>query len=161
MAESGGNVGAQNPSGAAGLWQILPSAHPQYDVNRLLSDPLYNAQAAVAIEKSQGLSAWTTYTSGAYKQYLGKPDLISGYGGTRPGGGAATGSGQSSPGGNPAIPEMLNNYVKLRDMPRTAPSPPNAFQWWWQSFSGNWKDLGNQGEAAAAAQPPPAQPPAV
>lgn len=70
MAESGGSTGAQNPSGAAGLWQILPSAHPQFNVHQLLTDPAYNARAAVSVYNSQGLGAWSTYTNGAFKQYL-------------------------------------------------------------------------------------------
>jgi len=140
MAESQGQVGAVNKqSGAAGLWQILPSAHPQYDVNRLTSDPLYNAQAAVAIEKSQGLGAWSTYTSGAYKEYLGYSFNVktSGYGGTRPGGQPA---GQSQS----VMPAMLDSYVALRDMPRTAPpGTKNPFQWFAASFSGNWGNMTN------------------
>ena len=65
MAESGGNPSAQNPSGATGLWQILGNPFPG---NAL--DPATNAQMAVAKYHSQGLGAWTTYTSGAYKQFL-------------------------------------------------------------------------------------------
>ena len=158
MAESSGNPNATNNNSNGtvdrGLWQIN-SVHSQFDPNRLLTDPLYNAQAAVAIEKSSGLGAWTTYTSGAYKQFLNKPDLVQGYGGTRPGGGdAGPVSGASGSGPNPAIPQMLDNYVKLRDIPRTAPKPPNAFQWWWQSFTGNWQDL-NQFQVNLPAQPTP------
>src|SRR5215469_5946255 len=118
MAESGGDIGATNASsGAAGLWQILPSAHPQYDVARLKSDPLYNAQAAVAVEKSQGLRAWEAYTNGSYRQFLGKPDRIKGFGGTRPGGEPA---GQKTS----DVPKMFDQYLQLRDMSRTA--PPNT-----------------------------------
>jgi hypothetical protein len=136
MAESGGNVAAQNPSGAAGLWQILPSAHPQYNVQRLLSDPMYNAQAAVAVEKSQGLGAWTTYTSGAYKQYLNQPDKITGYGGSRPGGQNA---GQQAS----DVPQLFDNYLSLRDMPRTAPpNTKNPATWFIASFTGNWDNVG-------------------
>lgn len=77
MAESSGIVDNQNPSGAAGLWQILPSAHPQYDVSRLLSDPFYNGQAAY--EVSNGGTDWTpwvTFTTGAYDQYLAQATAI-------------------------------------------------------------------------------------
>jgi Lysozyme like domain len=65
MAESAGNPNAHNASGATGLWQILgnPFAGNAYD-------PLTNARMAVAKYKSQGLGAWTTYTSGAYKPFL-------------------------------------------------------------------------------------------
>lgn len=43
-----------------GLWQVNIPAHPQFDPQRLVSDPLYNAWAAVQVWKSQGLGAWTT-----------------------------------------------------------------------------------------------------
>jgi hypothetical protein len=74
LAESGGVIDEQSPPNAdgsvdRGLWQIN-SSHSQYDASRLLSDPLYNAKAAVAIEHSQGLKAWTTFTSGAYRSHL-------------------------------------------------------------------------------------------
>src|SRR5262249_46710665 len=65
MAESGGNSDARNPSGASGLWQILGNPFPGNAF-----DPQVNAKMAVAKEKEQGLSAWVTYTSGAYKQFL-------------------------------------------------------------------------------------------
>lgn len=65
IAESGGNPNAHNTSGAAGLWQILGQPFPGNVYN-----PLTNAKMAVAKYNSQGLGAWATYTSGAYKQYL-------------------------------------------------------------------------------------------
>jgi Transglycosylase SLT domain len=64
-AESGGNSDARNPSGASGLWQILGNPFPGNAF-----DPATNARMAVAKYKSQGLGAWVTYTSGAYKAYL-------------------------------------------------------------------------------------------
>lgn len=68
MAESGGNPNARNPSGATGLWQILGAVHPA-DQSRL-TDPNVNAREAVAKYHTQGLKAWTTYTSGAYKKFV-------------------------------------------------------------------------------------------
>jgi hypothetical protein len=68
MAESGGNAGARNPSGATGLWQILGAVNIS-DQSRL-TDPQINAHEAVLKYNSQGLGAWTTYTSGAYRKYL-------------------------------------------------------------------------------------------
>src|SRR5215813_3238316 len=65
LAESGGNSDARNPSGASGLWQILGQPFPGN-----VFDPKENARMAVAKEKEQGLGAWETYTSGAYKQFL-------------------------------------------------------------------------------------------
>lgn len=64
-AESGGNSDAHNPSGASGLWQILGNPFPGNPF-----DPATNARMAVAKYKTQGLGAWVTYTSGAYKAFL-------------------------------------------------------------------------------------------
>ena len=91
MAESGGrtdNVGGPNSDGTYdyGLWQIN-SSHTQFDRNRLLTDPVYNARAAVSIERSQGLGAWTTYKNGAFRQYLGSGRTVTPQQGiVRPGG---------------------------------------------------------------------------
>jgi cell wall-associated NlpC family hydrolase len=69
MAESGGNPNAYNPSGASGLWQIL-GAPDNWHGSTNWMDPAVNARAAVAKYKTQGLDAWTTYTSGAYRKFL-------------------------------------------------------------------------------------------
>lgn len=69
-AESGFKVEALNKSSASGVWQILWSAHKQYDQRKLLSDAEYNARAALDIYKSQGKNAWVAYSSGAYKEHL-------------------------------------------------------------------------------------------
>ncbi len=54
-----------------GIWQITPGdSEPQYGVDRALLDPRRNAEAAVAKERSQGLGAWSTYTSGAYRSFM-------------------------------------------------------------------------------------------
>lgn len=68
MAESSGNSNAYNPSGATGLWQIKGAVNPADQSN--LTNPQVNAKEAVLKYNSQGLGAWVTYTSGAYKQYL-------------------------------------------------------------------------------------------
>lgn len=60
-AESGRNPGA--PYG--GLWQIQGGQPVAGDIN----DPVVNAENAVSKYNSQGLAAWTTYTSGAYQNY--------------------------------------------------------------------------------------------
>lgn len=75
-----------------GLWQITPgNSEPQFGVNQALLNPLNNARAAVAKEQSQGLGAWTTYTSKKYVPYL--------HGGLPASGGSATSasSGSSKP----------------------------------------------------------------
>lgn len=76
MAESSGNNVVQQgqPYGSTGwgLWQITPgNSVPQFGTDQALLNPVANAQAAFAKYQSQGLGAWTTYTSGAYKQFMG------------------------------------------------------------------------------------------
>jgi Lysozyme like domain len=72
-AESGGRVEATNPTDNGGtqtswgLWQISLGNHdapPGWDT------PQGNAKLAIGKLDGQGLSAWGTYDSGAYKQYL-------------------------------------------------------------------------------------------
>ena len=70
MAESGGNPDAYNSSGASGLWQILGAVRSG-DQGRLFNAQV-NAKEAVLKYQSQGLGAWTTYTSGAYRKFLRK-----------------------------------------------------------------------------------------
>jgi hypothetical protein len=67
-AESGGCSTAYNSSGATGLWQILGAVDPADQAN--LTDPATNAKEAVLKYKDQGLGAWVTYTSGAYKAFM-------------------------------------------------------------------------------------------
>lgn len=71
-AESGWIVDNVNKSsGASGLWQVLPSAHPEYDVNRLRSDPYYNAAAAWEISgHGTNWKPWVAFTSKAYQKYM-------------------------------------------------------------------------------------------
>ena len=74
LAESGGNPASNNYTDNGGtqtswgLWQVSDGTHswpgPQ-DPN----DPMNNARYAVAKYASQGLRAWGTYDSGAYKQF--------------------------------------------------------------------------------------------
>ena len=50
--ESGFRTDARNPSsGAVGLWQILPSAHPEF-AGQNLTDPAVNAAAAYSVYRS-------------------------------------------------------------------------------------------------------------
>lgn len=74
MAESSGNPAAMNKTDNGGrqtswgLWQVSDGTHNMPRANIL--DPNVNAQAAVAKYKEQGLRAWGTYTSGAYREFL-------------------------------------------------------------------------------------------
>jgi hypothetical protein len=73
-AESGGDASQYNPTDNAGaqtswgLWQISTGTHAAPAPN--WNDPLENAKLAVAKFRDQGLGAWGTYDSGAYRQYL-------------------------------------------------------------------------------------------
>lgn len=52
-----------------GLFQIYN--HPQYNQERLRTDPDYNTQAAVAVLNGAGSpKPWETYTNGAYQSYM-------------------------------------------------------------------------------------------
>lgn len=88
QAESGGNTDAilntaypklpgyrppgagASPEYSVGLWQINELAHPQYATAQLLTQT-GNANAAVAVANGgASFSPWSTYTSGAYRQFL-------------------------------------------------------------------------------------------
>jgi len=57
-------------SGALGLWQVLPSAHPEYTLDQL-RDPVQNAQAAFTISGSgSNWTPWETFTNGSYSAQL-------------------------------------------------------------------------------------------
>lgn len=74
MAESGGNASALNPNdnngtqSSFGLWQISTGTHQPPSPG--WADPATNAQLAIGKLDGQGLTAWGTYDSGAYKAYL-------------------------------------------------------------------------------------------
>lgn len=74
LAESGGRPTAINPNdnngtqSSYGLWQISNGTHSPPAPN--WADPSENAKLAVQKMESQGLSAWGTWKSGAYKTYL-------------------------------------------------------------------------------------------
>jgi hypothetical protein len=74
LAESGGCTADLNTTDNGGtqtswgLWQISNGTHSSPGAN--WNTGAGNAALAVAKYKAQGLSAWGTYDSGAYKQYL-------------------------------------------------------------------------------------------
>lgn len=75
-AESGGHYAdsqaVQQNGGGRGPMQVDITQNPQYDATQLTNNPAYNFAAAYKIWKSLGWSnGWTTYRTGAYKQYLG------------------------------------------------------------------------------------------
>src|SRR6185437_5711777 len=51
-----------------GLWQISTGTHSPPAPN--WADPVVNAHLAIGKLNSQGLGAWGTYTSGAYRKFL-------------------------------------------------------------------------------------------
>ncbi|MDT0487193.1 peptidoglycan-binding protein [Streptomyces doebereineriae] len=60
-----------------GLFQIRSLKHPEQfsppdtlRVTAKLKDPLYNAKTAKAIKDAHNWKQWSTFTSGAYKQYM-------------------------------------------------------------------------------------------
>lgn len=96
MAESAGNSDAYNASGATGLWQILGAVNPADQGN--LYDPQVNAKEALLKYKSQGLGAWVTYTSGAYKEWLKQGVTPVGVKGGKGGGTSGAGAGGGTAG---------------------------------------------------------------
>lgn len=79
LAESGGRNVRQKGQPPArtgwGIWQITPGGPA-------LLNPRRNAEAAVQKYHQQGLRAWTTYTTGAYKAHLqaGQNPQVAGFG---------------------------------------------------------------------------------
>lgn len=85
LAESSGDPSKTNSTDnhgtqtSWGLWQVSDGTHNQ-PVNGILN-PNTNAQQAVKKYRVQGLTAWGTYTSGAYKKFMSSstvPSPISG-----------------------------------------------------------------------------------
>jgi hypothetical protein len=74
MAESSGNADAVNATdnggtqSSFGLWQVSTGTHTPPAPN--WADPTVNAHLAIGKLNSQGLGAWGTYTSGAYRKFL-------------------------------------------------------------------------------------------
>lgn len=74
LAESSGNPNATNPTDNGGtqtswgLWQISLGNHNAPAPN--WNDPIENAKLAIGKLNTQGLTAWGTYNSGAYKQFM-------------------------------------------------------------------------------------------
>jgi murein DD-endopeptidase MepM/ murein hydrolase activator NlpD len=88
-AESGWNPVAVGDAGLAddtwgpsiGLWQIRSlraqtGTGRERDASRL-TDPAFNARAAFTIYKQQGLRAWSTYSNGRFRNYLGQATAAS------------------------------------------------------------------------------------
>lgn len=80
MAESGGNTTSHNttpPDDSYGLWQINmygalgPARRKAFGLkaDADLFDPVVNARAAKSVKDGSGWDAWTTYTTGKYKQF--------------------------------------------------------------------------------------------
>lgn len=96
LAESSGNPNATNPTDNGGrqtswgLWQISNGTHAT--VSPSWNNPVTNAQLAIQKLNTQGLGAWGTYDSGAYKKYLqGNVTPVSGVGAVVGGIGGAVG----------------------------------------------------------------------
>ncbi|MGH7743499.1 MAG: hypothetical protein ACREQ5_01575 [Candidatus Dormibacteria bacterium] len=75
MAESSGidqiQKGQPYSTTGWGLWQITPgNSVPGAGIDNALLNPVNNAKAAFTKWQGQGLGAWTTYTSGAFRQFL-------------------------------------------------------------------------------------------
>jgi hypothetical protein len=122
MAESGGSARAHNPDvrtgdNSYGLFQINmlgamgPERRRQYGLssNEDLYDPLVNAKVAYKMSKGgTSWGPWSTYGSGAYKQYYGgtfNPDTGGTPGGVAGAYGSGSGSSSSIPKAAPMSPQ--------------------------------------------------------
>lgn len=71
IAESSGDANNANSTTSTGLWQVQYSSHKNLVPNQTaLFDPITNAKAAFSVFQGSGWGAWTTYNTGAYKQYI-------------------------------------------------------------------------------------------
>ena len=118
-AESSRNPRALNPNRSTGdesygLMQVNMIDEPGYQLGQerlrqfglerkdQLYDPLTNMKAAKQIRDSQGLGAWSVYSSGAYKDYVPKETEIMDQ---APGGGSVSNGDLTAPANN-----VLNVY---------------------------------------------------
>lgn len=69
-AESGWDNNAISPTNDFGIFQINRSAWPELFNSGSWSDPKTNTSWAFHVWQQQGLTAWTTYFTGAYQQYV-------------------------------------------------------------------------------------------
>lgn len=130
LAESSGNANALNdvpPDLSYGLWQINmlgdmgPERRRQLKIgsNEALYDPQTNARAAKMISSGgTNWRPWSTYTNGAYTDYLSRGrDAAAGVsGGVLPGGGIG-GWNPGAPGGQGLIPDWLWPSNASPDLP--------------------------------------------
>lgn len=113
--------------------------------------------------------ATTGYTEGeatdAGKRY--RALVIQGGGKVRPGGDptptpGSSGGGSSGGSGGGNVPQLLSNYLSLRDAPRTAPpGTKNPWDWFRASFTDNWDKLappGGSGTSPPSSSPTPTDP---
>jgi hypothetical protein len=97
LAESRGDPNAINPvdnngtQSSYGLWQISNGTHSPPVAN--WANPVENARLAVQKVETQGLKAWGTWSSGAYKAFLGGNPDTSGSLNVQPLAGSGAGSG--------------------------------------------------------------------
>lgn len=109
LAESSGNnvvqQGQPYSTTGWGLWQITPgNSVPSVGTDQALLNPVANAQAAWAKYQGQGLGAWTTYTSGAYKQFM--------QGNVTPANDGSTGDTSGSSSGGGIVSDLLSPIVQ-------------------------------------------------
>lgn len=101
------------------------------------------AKATTGYTEGQPTRAGQNYRNLVIRSRGGTPST---FGGTRPGGQNADGSGG---------PDPLQEYVGLLDTPRTAPpGTKNPFKWWLASFTNNWGMITSGGGGIPGATAP-------
>ena len=133
LAESGGNAGVTsrpNNNGTVdrGLWQIN-SVHKEYDPAQLVNDPGYNARAAFALSGGgRVFKPWSTFNSGAYKNYLNTArEAAAGNVGVSPGGPAGGPAGAALPAKPQQSPaEMIQQASNIAASDQVSSLPTDA-----------------------------------
>ena len=153
MAESGGSAKAHNGNAntgdnSYGLFQINmlgamgPERRRQYGLssNDDLYDPLVNAKVAYKMSKGgTSWGPWSTYGSGAYKQYYGgtfNPDTGGAPGGVAGSSGSSGGGGSSTPAKAPmTASETAESYGFVQSLFNAVPELKKLFS---QAVAGQW-----------------------
>lgn len=132
-AESSWNTTAVSATNDYGLWQINNQAWPGLFRDYNWWDPLDNAKMMNHVLLRQGITAWTTYTSGAYKRYWYQAQNAV----QQAGGGGYSGGSPAPPGaggysGAPTLQGAMD--VVTRTVQRMADDEI----WWTMDFNRLW-----------------------
>lgn len=132
-AESRWNTTATSTTNDYGLWQINNQAWPGLFREYNWWDPLDNAKMMNHVLLTQGITAWTTYTSGAYRDFWSTAQQAV----QQAGGGGYSGSpgGPPSGGGYGGAPTLQG---AIEQITRVVQTMADDELWWTRSFDTMW-----------------------